>query len=119
MNGRTAKWTPPTSANEAFENLMKHLGLEIDPSLLPGPDTPLPATNACIHVLAREIAYGTPDREFVALCGERWKAKGSTGEHKYFYSSETHWHKHVNCDRCRTLLEPKDNRDLRPRAEQE
>lgn len=95
----------PRTANEAFLNFMQDLGIEVDPSLLPGPDTPLPATNACIHVLDHEVGYGTPAREFVALCGVRWKARNSSGEHKYFYREETHWHKHVNCDQCRVILE--------------
>jgi hypothetical protein len=94
----------PNSANEAFANVMAEFGLVIDPALLPGPDTPLPPTNAALHILDHENGYGTPNREFVAMCGVRWRARESTGEHKYFYSSETHWHKHVNCAGCRTAL---------------
>lgn len=69
---------------------------------LPGPDTPLPPTNATIHILKSEDGYGTPDRQFNALCGVSWKAVGSTGEHKYFHRAETSWHKHVNCQACLT-----------------
>lgn len=71
---------------------------------LPGPDTPLPPTNATLHVLAFEEGYGTPEREFIAHCGTRWTARGSTGEHKYFFEDEPYWFKHVNCQRCREIL---------------
>lgn len=91
----------PKTANEAFANVMSAFGMAVDPSLLPGPDTPLPPTNAAIHILDHENGYGTPDREFVALCGISWTARGSTGEHKYFFRDETWWHKHVNCSACR------------------
>jgi len=93
----------PKTANEAFTNLMGDFGIEVDPSLLPGPDTPLPPSNATRHILCREIGYGTPDREFVMFCGTRWKAAngGSGGEHQYFYRDETWWHQHVTCDACK------------------
>lgn len=73
---------------------------------LPGPNTPIPPSNATYHVMQCEIGYGTPNREFVMLCGVRWKAAngGSGGEHKYFYPNETWWHKHVNCSGCLQAL---------------
>lgn len=67
---------------------------------LPDANTPLPPTNAAIHLLADEIGYGTPERKFVALCGVSWHARGSTGEHKYFMRGDTQWHKHINCRAC-------------------
>lgn len=97
----------PKTANETFSIFMGGLGLEVDPSLLPGPDTPIPPSNATRHILDHEIGYGTPDREFVMLCGVRWKAAngGSGGEHQYFYRDETWWHKHVTCPACKTAIE--------------
>ena len=77
---------------------------------LPGPDTPLPPTNATLHVLAKENGYGTPEREFVMHCGVRWRSVGSTGEHKYSFEDEPWWFKHVNCPRCRELLGIEDRR---------
>jgi hypothetical protein len=71
---------------------------------LPDANTPLPPTNATIHILGDEIGYGTRQRRFIALCGVSWSAVESTGEHKYFHPSETHWHKHVNCTRCKELF---------------
>jgi hypothetical protein len=65
---------------------------------LPDSDTPLPPTNATLHVLEREDGYGTPDRKFTAICGTSWTA--GSGGHKYFFSAETHWHKHINCSGC-------------------
>jgi len=70
---------------------------------LPDAGTPLPQTNATIHILLREDGYGTPNRKFTALCGTSWLTKESSGEHKYFYASETHWYKHVNCSKCKAL----------------
>lgn len=67
---------------------------------LPDANTPLPPTNATIHILEREDGYGTPQRKFHALCGVSWSSIGSTGEHKYFHQAETFWHKHVNCAGC-------------------
>jgi hypothetical protein len=71
---------------------------------LPDANTPLPPTNATLHILSHENGYGTPDREFVAHCGTRWKSVGSTGEHKYFFEGDTQWFKHVNCERCRDMF---------------
>lgn len=82
---------------------------ELHPADMPtfgkGPDTPLPPTNATIHVLKSEDGYGTRERQFNALCGVSWKAADSTGDHKYFHREETHWHKHVNCQACLTRLQ--------------
>lgn len=75
---------------------------------LPDANTPLPPTNATIHVLSREDGYGTSERTFHVLCGVSWKAWGSTGEHMYFHAEETHWHKHVSCARCLELLKGAD-----------
>ena len=75
---------------------------------LPDANTPLPPTNATIHVLAREDGYGTPERTFHVLCGVSWPARGSTGEHMYFHAEETHWHKHVNCLACLKILQGAD-----------
>jgi hypothetical protein len=94
-------------ANEQFLAFMSDLGVPEDVLAtvkLPGPDTPLPPTNATLHVLSHEVGYGTPEREFHALCGVSWQARGSTGEHKYFFEDEGHWHKHVNCDGCLAML---------------
>ena len=52
---------------------------------VPDGDTPLPPTNATLHILSFERGYGTRDREFVMQCGVRWKSAESTGEHKYFF----------------------------------
>lgn len=72
---------------------------------LPDGNTPLPPTNAAIHLLDREDGYGTPNRVFHALCGVSWPARGSTGEHKYFMRGDAQWHKHINCPSCRELME--------------
>jgi hypothetical protein len=93
------------TANEMFVGMMREFGLEVDPALLPGRNTPMPETNACVHILDHENGYGTPEREFVAICGRSWKSVGSTGEHKYFFPAETYWHKHVNCEACRMAFE--------------
>jgi hypothetical protein len=29
----------------------------------------------------------------------------STGEHKYFMPADYGWHKHINCSKCRELME--------------
>jgi len=68
---------------------------------LPDANTPLPPTNAALHILGREDGYGTRERRFNALCGVSWTPWDSTGEHKYFHQDEEHWHKHVNCLKCR------------------
>jgi hypothetical protein len=69
---------------------------------LPDADTPLPPTNATLHILSFERGYGTSDREFVAHCGVRWKP--GSGEHKYFFEGDTQWFKHVNCSECRRIF---------------
>lgn len=71
---------------------------------LPDGNTPLPPTNATIHILSFEKGYGTSEREFVAHCGTRWKSVGSTGEHKYFFEGDTQWFKYVNCPKCRDMF---------------
>jgi hypothetical protein len=71
---------------------------------LPDANTPLPPTNAVLHVLSHEKGYGTRDREFVAHCGTRWRSVDSTGEHKYFFEGDYQWFKHVNCERCREIM---------------
>lgn len=71
---------------------------------LPDANTPLPPTNATLHIFDREHGYGTPERSFHMLCGVNWKSRESTGEHKYFFQDDTHWHKHVNCQRCREVF---------------
>lgn len=92
-----ANWAERILAGEHLEEEMQNAGV------LPHADTPLPATNATLHILGDEIGYGTADRAFVALCGVSWKSRESTGEHKYFFQGDTHWHKHVNCAGCRKL----------------
>lgn len=88
----------------------KHLEEEMqNAGMLPHADTPLPPTNATIHILGSEVGYGTPDRRFYARCGTSWLARESTGEHKYFTASEEHWFKHVNCAACRRLMEGDDD----------
>lgn len=72
---------------------------------LPDANTPLPPTNAAIHLLDREIDYGKPTRQFVALCGVTWAARDSSGDHKYFMRGDAQWHKHINCPACRELME--------------
>lgn len=94
-------------ANEQFLSMMADLGVPqnvLESLKLPGPDTPLPPTNAALHILSHETGYGTPERMFHALCGVSWTARGSTGEHKYFFQDETHWHKHVNCADCLSAI---------------
>src|ERR1700688_2158630 len=90
-------WGERILAGEHLEEEMQNAGV------LPNANTPLPPTNATIHILGGESGYGTPEREFLALCGVIWKAQESTGEHKYFMQSEPHWFKHVNCADCRRL----------------
>ena len=90
-------WAERILAGEHLEEEMQNAGV------LPHADTPLPPTNATIHVLGDELGYGTPDRTFIAVCGVTWKARESTGEHKYFMQGDHIWHKHVNCARCREL----------------
>lgn len=98
-DAKLAEWLDKIMAGKSVEQEMIAAGA------LPGPDTPLPPTNAALHILDHEVGYGTPDREFVALCGVRWKARGSTGEHKYFFQADpSQWHQHVNCPRCRELF---------------
>ena len=92
-------WAERILAGEHLEEEMQNAGV------LPHADTPLPPTNATIHLLADEIGYGSPKRTFVALCGVSWRARESTGEHKYIGASEHHWHKHINCEACRALME--------------
>jgi len=91
------------TANEMFTDLMAEFGIAVDPSLLPGPNTPLPPTNATIHVKDHETGYGTPDRKFVMICGTTFGI-ADIGEHKSFFRDETYWHKHVNCQRCLEVL---------------
>lgn len=67
---------------------------------LPDASTPLPPTNATLHIMNYEEGYGTTSREFFMLCGVSWKAHESTGAHKYFFRDEIHWYKHVNCAAC-------------------
>lgn len=71
---------------------------------LPDANTPLPPTNATLHVLSFENGYGTPNREFIMHCGVRWKSRDRTGEHKYFFEGDTQWFKHVNCAECRRIV---------------
>jgi len=73
---------------------------------LPGPDTPLPPSNATRHVRLRETGYGTAARTMTMLCGVVWTTSGwkAEGEHKWFGLSETWWHKHVNCPDCLQAL---------------
>lgn len=93
-----SNWAERIMAGEHLEEEMVNAGV------LPHADTPLPPTNATIHILDHENGYDTSEREFVVLCGVRWKARGSTGEHKYFFQGDEQWHKHVNCLRCRELF---------------
>lgn len=72
---------------------------------LPDANTPLPPTNATIHIMRREDGYGTPERRFTMLCNVSWLSKESTGEHKYFHQSEDHWHKHVSCSKCKEIFD--------------
>lgn len=88
-------WSSRILAGEHLEEEMQNAGV------LPHADTPLPPTNATIHLLDHEIGYGTPERVFVAACGVTWMARGSTGEHKYFMRGDWMWHKHINCAECR------------------
>ena len=84
----------------------EHLEEEIqNAGVLPHADTPPPPTNATLHVMVREDGYGTPERRFTMLCGKSWRSLESDGGHKYFYGSETLWHKHVNCAECLKLIE--------------
>ena len=71
---------------------------------LPDANTPLPPTNATLHILDRQHGYGTPNRSFHMLCGVSWKSGTSNGEHKYFFQGDTQWHKHVNCPECKKLF---------------
>ncbi len=100
-----------TTSKQQFFKYMRSIFPEIKnfgilPSDLPGPDTPLPPTNATIHILEREDGYGTSERKFTMLCGVSYYVRERTGEHKYFHASETWWHKHVNCDECREKQSP-------------
>lgn len=94
-----SNWAERILAGEHLEEEMQNAGA------LPHADTPLPPTNATIHLLDREIGYGTPDRVFVALCGTSWKARESSGEHKYFMRGDYLWHKHINCSKCLNLMD--------------
>lgn len=91
-------WANRIVAGEHLEEEMQNAGA------LPNANTPLPPTNAAIHLLDHEIGYGTSERQFVALCGVSWLSKGSAGEHKYFMAGEHSWHKHINCGACRKLM---------------
>lgn len=83
----------------------EHLEEEmVNAGVLPHADTPLPPTNAAIHLLDYENGYGTPAREFVMLCGASFRARDNAGEHKYVYKGDTHWHKHINCCECRRIM---------------
>lgn len=90
-----ADWSARLMSGEHLEEEMQNAGV------LPHGGTPLPPTNATLHILSHENGYGTPQREFVAMCGVRWAAAGASGEHKYFFQGDTHWHHHVNCAGCR------------------
>lgn len=90
-----ANWAYRMLRGEHLEEEMQNAGV------IPNINSPLPTTNATIHILVAEPGYGTPDREFVVACGHRWKAVGSDGLHKYFMDGEPHFFKHVNCDDCR------------------
>lgn len=90
-----ANWAERMLRGEHLEEEMQNAGV------IPNANSPPPATNATLHILVAEPGYGTPDREFVMACGVRWKARESTGEHKYFFDGEPHFFKHVNCDGCR------------------
>jgi hypothetical protein len=92
-------WAERIGQGEHLEEEMQNAGV------LPNGNTPLPPTNATLHILSHENGYGTPDREFVAHCGTRWRPREGGGEHKYFFEGETHWYKHVNCRGCRRVLE--------------
>ena len=95
-------WAERILGGEHLEEEMQNAGV------LPHADTPLPPTNATIHVLGDEIGYGTPARKFVALCGVSWMARESSGEHKYFMRGDHIWHKHINCAECLKLMEGRD-----------
>ena len=95
-------------ANNVFLDLMRDLGVPeetLKNVKLPGPDTPLPPTNATLHILDYETGYGTKDRKFHMICGTVFAP--NNGEHKYFYEGERHWYKHVNCEKCKELILPK------------
>jgi hypothetical protein len=91
-------WANRILAGEHLEEEMQNAGA------LPNANTPLPPTNATIHLLAREDGYGTPHRRFTMLCGVSWNARESTGEHKYFMPADHYWHRHINCPTCRNLM---------------
>lgn len=93
-----ANWTERIAQGEYLEDELRTAGV------IPNANTPLPPTNAAIHILVHENGYGTRDREFVVACGVRWKAVESTGEHKYFMEGEPEFFKHVNCAGCRTAF---------------
>lgn len=93
-----ADWTDRLMAGEHLEEEMQNAGV------LPHADTPLPPTNATIHILDHENGYGTPNREFVVMCGVRWRSRDNDGAHKYFFQGDDIWHKHVNCARCREIF---------------
>ena len=92
-------WADRILQGEHIEEEMVNAGV------LPHAGTPLPPTNASIHLLADEIGYGTPHRTFVGLCGVSWTARESTDEHKYVMQGDHYWHKHINCPKCRELME--------------
>lgn len=92
-------WGNRVAANEHLEEEMQNAGA------LPNWNAPLPPTNATIHLLGNEIDYGKRSRQFIALCGVSWFARESTGEHKYFMPDDYGWHKHINCQDCRKLME--------------
>ena len=100
-------WHEATAKGHWAERIMlgEHLEEEMqNAGVLPHANTPLPLTNATIHIFAREDGYGTSERRFIALCGVSWLAHEGTGQHKYFFAGETHWHKHVNCPECQKLI---------------
>lgn len=60
-----ANWAERMMKGEHLEEEMQNAGI------LPHADTPLPPTNATIHILDDEFGYGTPERSFVMICGVR------------------------------------------------
>ena len=92
-------WAQRIMRGEHLEEEMQNAGV------LPHADTPLPPTNATIHLLDREIDYGMPSRTFVTLCGVSWEAREQSGEHKYFMRGDYLWHKHINCGECLRRME--------------
>lgn len=86
-------------------------GMKFENVELPDADSPLPPTNATIHIKDHELGYGTPNRVFIAICGERW-TPADCGQHKSVCGSETYWFKHVNCSRCLEKLSEDSNHGL-------